>query len=120
MILNSGSKYEHVFKIGRLLCAFDFDFTLEGLEHEMEVRQQILRLQDCRNNGIRFQLAAAFYTKLKSQREQELVERPCETILDYVRSAKTIKLSVYITLQWLLCLLVCSIANKRTDQLFCL
>ena len=89
MILNSGSKYEHVFKIGRLLCAFDFDFTLEGLEHEMEVRQQILRLQDCRNNGIRFQLAAAFYTKLKSQREQELVERPSETILDYVRSAKT-------------------------------
>ena len=89
MISNSGSKYEHIFKIGRLLCALDFDFTLEGLEHEMEVRQQILRLQDCRNNGLRFHLAAAFYTKLKSQREQDLVEKPRETILDYVRSAKT-------------------------------
>jgi len=89
VISNSGSKYEHIFKIGRLLCALDFDFTLEGLEHEMEVRQQILRLQDCRNNGLRFHLAAAFYTKLKSQREQDLVEKPRETILDYVRSAKT-------------------------------
>ena len=37
VISNSGSKYEHIFKIGRLLCALDFDFTLEGLEHEMEV-----------------------------------------------------------------------------------
>ena len=89
MISNSGSKYEHVFKIGRLLCALDFDFTLEGLEHEMEVRQQILRLQDCRNNGLKFHLAAAFYTKLKAEREQEAVEKPRETILDYIRSART-------------------------------
>ena len=89
MISNSGSKYEHIFKIGRLLCAMDFDFTLEGLEHEMEVRQQILRLQDCRNNGLRLHLAAAFYTKLKAQRESEMVEKPRETILDYIRSART-------------------------------
>ena len=89
MISSSGLKYEHVFKIGRLFCSLDFDFILEGLENELEVRQQILRLQEFRQNGLRHPLAAAFYTKLKSQREQDLIDRPKETILDYVRSAKT-------------------------------
>ena len=85
----SSHKYEHVFKVGRVLCSLDFDFILEGLEHELEIRQQILRLQEFRHNGLEHSLAAAFYTKLKSQREQELIERPKETILDFVRSAKT-------------------------------
>jgi len=89
VISSSGLKYEHVFKIGRLFCSLDFDFILEGLENELEVRQQILRLQEFRQNGLRHPLAAAFYTKLKSQREQDLIDRPKETILDYVRSAKT-------------------------------
>ena len=51
--------------------------------------QQILRLQDYRNNGLSHPLAAAFYTKMKTQREKDLTERPKETILDYIRSAKT-------------------------------
>lgn len=87
--MTSGHKYGHVLKIGRILCALDFDFMLEGLEHELEVRQQILRLQDYRCNGLKHPLAAAFYSKLKSQREIEAGEKSKETILDYVRSAKT-------------------------------
>ena len=71
------------------MCAFDFDFVLTGVENELGLRQQILRLQDYRNNGISHPLSAAFYSKLKTQREQDLVERPKETILDYIRSAKT-------------------------------
>jgi transcriptional adapter 2-alpha len=89
MISSSGSKYDHVFKMGKILCSFDFDFILEGLEHELELRQQILRFQEYRQNGLDHPVAAAFYTKLKSQREQELRERPRETVLDYLRSAKT-------------------------------
>ena len=71
------------------MCAFDFDFVLTGMENELGLRQQILRLQDYRNNGISHPLSAAFYSKLKSQREQDLIDRPKETILDYIRSAKT-------------------------------
>lgn len=74
--------------MGRTLCALDFDFILEGIEHEMQTRQHILRLQEYRNNGLRKTLAAAFYTKLKGQRERDLMDRPRETVLDYVRSAK--------------------------------
>ena len=87
---SSGAKYEHLFKMGpRIMCAFDFDFVLTGMENELGLRQQILRLQDYRNNGISHPLSAAFYSKLKSQREQDLIDRPKETILDYIRSAKT-------------------------------
>ena len=87
--LISNAKYDHIFKLGpRVQCSLDFDFLVEGLEHELGVRQTILRLQDYRTNGIRQPLAAAFYTKLRNQREAEVLERPKETILDFVRSAK--------------------------------
>ena len=91
-LISSRAKYDQLFKLGpRVQCSFDFDFLLEGLEHELGVRQQILRLQDYRCNGIRHPLAAAFYTKLRNQREAEVLERPRETILDFVRSAKARK-----------------------------
>lgn len=87
--MTSGHQYSHVLKMGRILCSLDFDFLLQGLEHELEVRQTILRLQDYRNNGLKHPLAAAFYARLKAQRESDASEKSKETILDYVRSAKT-------------------------------
>ncbi len=89
MQASGGAKYQHLFKLGKLLCALDMDFLLHGLESELEIRQQILRLQEYRSSGLKHLLAAAFYTRLKSDREKDLIERPKETILDYVRSAKT-------------------------------
>ena len=88
-INSAGFKYEHLFKMGKTMCSLDFDFILSGMEQELGLRQQILRLQDYRNNGLTHPLSAAFYSKLKTQREKDLVERPKETILDYIRSAKT-------------------------------
>ena len=38
-INSSGFKYEHLFKMGRIMCAFDFDFLLTGVENELELRQ---------------------------------------------------------------------------------
>lgn len=32
------NKFDHIFKLGRLMCAFDLDFVSEGLEHEFELR----------------------------------------------------------------------------------
>lgn len=71
LIVSSGCKYEQVFKLGRISCSFDFDFLLEGLEHELGLRQHILRLQEYRTNGIRHPVAAAFYTKLRLQRDKQ-------------------------------------------------
>ena len=42
----NATKYESLYKYGsRLMCSIDFDFILEGLHHEMMLRQQILHLQ---------------------------------------------------------------------------
>ena len=89
--LISHAKYDHIFKLAPVQCSLDFDFLLAGLEQEMEVRQQILRLQEYRHNGIKHPLAAALFTKLRNQREQDILERPKENILDFVRSAKARK-----------------------------
>jgi hypothetical protein len=34
------------------MCSMDFDYFLEGLSHEMELRQKIVHLQEYRNNGL--------------------------------------------------------------------
>ena len=43
----NATKYESLYKYGSRLiqCSIDFDFILEGLHHEMMLRQQILHLQ---------------------------------------------------------------------------
>ncbi len=49
VIKAAGSRYDLIFKMGpKLMCSFDFDFVLEGLDHELGVRQEILRLQEYR------------------------------------------------------------------------
>ena len=68
-------KYDQLFRYGaKLLCAFDFDYVLEGLHHEMQLRKTILHLQDYRNAGLRKLAAINIFHKLKVSRERQLRE----------------------------------------------
>lgn len=84
-ITNGGAKYEEIFRFGRLVCAIDFDFLLEGLSYEMELRQKILQLQECRKNGIKRLQCIGLYGKLRAQRENGLrqLSTLSETINDW-------------------------------------
>ena len=62
----NGSKYESLYRYGsRLMCAMDFDFMLEGLHHEMMLRQQILHLQEYRQSGLKKFAAIDVFHKMK-------------------------------------------------------
>ncbi|XP_059088891.1 transcriptional adapter 2-alpha-like [Tigriopus californicus] len=80
----AGPHYEHLFKLGRLMCAFDFDFVLEGLQHELTLRQQILHMQDYRRNGLKKFLSTAVFTKLKAQRRKMKREVPQDRVTDWI------------------------------------
>ena len=68
-------KYDQLFRYGaKLLCAFDLDYMLEGLHHEMKLRQTILYLQDYRNAGLTRLAAINVLHKLKVARERHLRE----------------------------------------------
>ena len=69
------TKYDQLFRYGaKLLCAFDLDYLLEGLHHEMELRQIILHLQDYRNAGLSRLAAINVFHKLKVARERQIRE----------------------------------------------
>ena len=71
-IVKAGTNYDRLFKLGRLMCAFDFDYFLESFQHEIVLRQRILQLQECRTNGMEWLHSAEFFYKMKAQREQQL------------------------------------------------
>ena len=56
------------------MCAFDFDYFLEGLHHEMQLRKTILHLQDYRNAGLTRVAAINIFHKSKVARERQLRE----------------------------------------------
>ena len=73
--LNNLPKYEQLFHYGsKLLCAFDFDYILEGLHHEMQLRKAVLHLQDYRQAGLTKLAAIQIFNKLKLSRERQLRE----------------------------------------------
>ena len=73
--LRNVPKYDQLFRHGaKLLCAFDFDYILEGLHHEMQLRKTILHLQDYRNAGLTRLAAISIHRKLKISRERQLRE----------------------------------------------
>ena len=73
--LNNLPKYEQLFHYGsKLLCAFDFDYILEGLHHEMQLRKAVLHLQDYRQAGLTKLAAIKIFNKLKLSRERQLRE----------------------------------------------
>ena len=73
--LSNVPKYEQLFHYGsKLLCAFDFDYILEGLHHEMQLRKTVLHLQDYRLAGLTKLAAINIFTKLKLSRERQLRE----------------------------------------------
>ena len=37
--------YEKLFKFGRLMCSMDFDYVMEGLLYEAELKQKVIRMQ---------------------------------------------------------------------------
>ena len=58
-LMKSGPGYSQIFKFGQLMCSFNFDYVLESLQHEMNLRKRILHLQDFRRNGLnKFVLAS--------------------------------------------------------------
>jgi transcriptional adapter 2-alpha len=89
-LLQSGPGYSQLLKYGQLMCAFDFDYVLEGLQHEMSLRQQILHLQEYRQNGLTKFLSTAFYSKLRQQREKHLREVSGDTVLDWTQSRRSV------------------------------
>jgi transcriptional adapter 2-alpha len=69
-ITKAGSSYERLFKLGRIMCSYDFDYLLESFQHEMGLRQRILQLQECRFQGLSWLHSTDFYFNMKAQREQ--------------------------------------------------
>eukprot|EP00095_Tigriopus_kingsejongensis_P010389 maker-scaffold1615_size33485-snap-gene-0.11 protein:Tk10389 transcript:maker-scaffold1615_size33485-snap-gene-0.11-mRNA-1 annotation:"transcriptional adaptor 2a" len=80
----SGPQYEQLFKFGRLYCAFDFDFLLEGIQHELHLRQEILHMQDYRRNGLKQFLSTAVFSKLKTKRTKMKRDVPPDRVTDWV------------------------------------
>ena len=73
--LRNLQKYESLFHYGsKLLCAFDFDYILEGMHHEMQLRKTVLHLQDYRVAGLTKLAAINIFDKLKLSRERQLRE----------------------------------------------
>ena len=73
--LSNVPKYEQLFHYGsKLLCAFDFDYILEGLHHEMQLRKTVLHLQDYRLAGLTRLAAINIFNKLKQSRDRQLRE----------------------------------------------
>lgn len=83
----NATKYESLYKYGSRLiqCSIDFDFILEGLHHEMMLRQQILHLQEYRTNGLTRLAAINVFHGQKGGREQQLrhLSMLTETIQDW-------------------------------------
>ena len=68
-------KYDQLFRYGaKLFCAFDLDYFLEGLHHEMRLRQTILHLQEYRKAGLNRLAGINVFHKLKVARERHLRE----------------------------------------------
>ena len=37
--------YERLFKFSRLMCSMDFDYVMEGLQYESELKQKVIKMQ---------------------------------------------------------------------------
>lgn len=81
-----GPAYAKLGRFAHLACAFDHDFVLEGLRHELALRQSVLHLQEFRRNGLTRAGSTAFFAKLRRQREISLREVPTERVADWMRA----------------------------------
>ena len=87
----AGPKYESLYKLGsKLMCSMDFDFTLEGLHHEMMLRQQILHLQQYRQSGVKKFAGINVFHKMKVSRDHQLRQLSTmnENIRDWIVAEK--------------------------------
>eukprot|EP00096_Caligus_rogercresseyi_P012424 TRINITY_DN5203_c0_g1_i1.p1 TRINITY_DN5203_c0_g1~~TRINITY_DN5203_c0_g1_i1.p1 ORF type:complete len:446 (-),score=132.15 TRINITY_DN5203_c0_g1_i1:151-1488(-) len=62
-------KYNKLYDFRRLLCAFDFDYLLEGLQAEFSLRRQIRETQEFRSHGLTRLDSTVIYKRLKVMRE---------------------------------------------------
>ena len=37
--------YERLFKFSRLMCSMDFDYVMEGLQYESELKHKVIKMQ---------------------------------------------------------------------------
>ena len=85
--LRDNPKYEPLFRFGgKLFCAFDVDYFLEALHHEMQLRKTILHLQDYRCAGITRLVGINIFRKLKVARERQM--RELSTMTEGVQGRK--------------------------------
>ena len=82
-LLSAGPGYSNLPKFSKLLCAYDNDYMFQSLQHEIQLRQQILHMQEYRDNGLNKFVSTAFFAKLKQQRIKSLRSLSKETVRDW-------------------------------------
>ena len=83
-INHAGPKYESIYRFGsKLMCSINFDFLLEGLHHDLMLRQQILHLQEYRESGIQRYSWIDVFRKMKAIRTRQV--RDLSTFTETIR-----------------------------------
>ena len=90
LLQQSGRGYGQLLKMGgQLMCSIDLDYVLESLQHETNLRQQVLHLQEYRNNGLSKFVSTAFFSRLQQQRARNVRElaSASSSVCDWGRTA---------------------------------
>uniref|UniRef100_A0A0K2UDV0 Transcriptional adaptor 2A [Geospiza fortis] n=1 Tax=Lepeophtheirus salmonis TaxID=72036 RepID=A0A0K2UDV0_LEPSM len=83
-------KYGKVYDFRRLFCSFDFDYILEGLQHEFQIKRKVRKYQEFRSNGLTNKDSTIIYKKLKVQREMSSKELSSDRVWDWVADPRNI------------------------------
>jgi len=89
-LFSSNKSYEKLFKFSRLMCSMDFDYMMEGLQYESELKHKVIKMQDFRHNGLEKFAWTDFFERLKKRRETEFREVPTDTVRDFVCAASAV------------------------------
>ncbi|XP_040572982.1 transcriptional adapter 2-alpha [Lepeophtheirus salmonis] len=83
-------KYGKVYDFRRLFCSLDFDYILEGLQHEFQIKRKVRKYQEFRSNGLTNKDSTIIYKKLKVQREMSSKELSSDRVWDWVADPRNI------------------------------